>query len=74
MNSSATSAKLRSLVEAADSGNPVELGEDTAWALARLVLTLTEALETVDECCGCVTVGPNDEPRKALAAVEELRL
>jgi len=43
-------------------------------ALARLVVTLTEALEVVDECCGCVTAGPNDAPRKALAAVEALEL
>ena len=38
---------LRTLLEAADSGNPIELGEDMAWKLARLVLTLTEALGTI---------------------------
>ncbi|KKL88506.1 hypothetical protein LCGC14_1924040 [marine sediment metagenome] len=47
---------------------------NAAPALARLVVTLTEALEVVDECCGCVTAGPNDAPRKALAAVEALEL
>ena len=49
---------LRTLLEAADSGNPIELGEDMAWKLARLVVTLTEALELGGEHDGpCDNVG-----------------
>ena len=81
-------AKLRTLLEAADSGNPIELGEDMAWKLARLVLTLAEALTWAqdalhdsaaksEESCSSVCDDENcvhQAARKALAAVEELRL
>ena len=67
---------LRTLLEAADSGNPIELGEDMAWKLARLVVTLTEALDELHPAAEFrKDKGPGPcKACDALAAVEGLEL
>ena len=79
----ATTAKLRALLEAATtnsySGNDARLAlKNVAPDLARLVLTLAEAVEQFSAPAASASYVAGNPPiakaRKALAAVEELKL